>query len=221
MNNIDRSNNSNDIIMADDDNNVWSPLRTRESVVHRNCATFTSQRSHSNRSSQDIESEINDSSSKELSNIFCLLNNEIVLTGKHSFNENNTSDINEKQSVVELSLPDRFNYLDSSCNGASTLQSAPRYMQMTNESTVNFKTKKKPRNRLYSLKKNLNKVFLTGKYRTIEEERFGVTRQSESIRLKRTITIQDWAMRCALEDQKNRHHHSPDKDYLKNDSTIW
>ena len=156
--------------MADDDNDVWSPLGTREPVVHRNCDTFTSQQSYFNRSSQDIESEINDSSSKELSNIFCLLNNEIVLTGKHSFNENNTSDINEKQSVVELSLPDRFNYLDSSCRWSSTLQSAPRHMQIRNDSTVNFKPKKKPRKKLYPVEKNLNKVFLTGKARTTEEE---------------------------------------------------
>ena len=91
INNIDRSNNSNDIIMADDDNNVWSPLRTRESVVHSNCATFTSQRSR-----QEIECEIEDSSRKEeLSNRFGLFDNEIVLTGKPSPNENITSNVNK------------------------------------------------------------------------------------------------------------------------------
>ena len=88
-------------------------------------------------------------------------------------------------------------------------------MQMTNESTVNFKPKKKPRNKLYPVKKNLNRVFLTRKTRTAEEERIGVTRQSESIRLKQTITMQDWAMRRALEDQKNRHHLPPDEYHLK------
>ena len=95
--------------MADDDNNVWSPLRTRESVVHSNCATFTSQRSHSKRSSQEIECEIEDSSRKELSNRFGLFDNEIVLTGKQSLNENITSDVSEKQSVVESSLHYHFN----------------------------------------------------------------------------------------------------------------
>ena len=79
MNNIDRSNNSNNIIMAGDDNNVWSPLRTRESVVHSNCTTFNSQRSHYKRSSP-----------RELSNRFGLFDNEIILTGKHSLNENIT-----------------------------------------------------------------------------------------------------------------------------------
>ena len=65
------------------------------------------------------------------------------------------------------------------------------------------------------MKKNLNKLFLTGKARTAEEERIGVTRQSESVRLNRTITMQDWAMRRALEDEKNDHHLPLDEDRLK------
>ena len=143
MNNIDRSNNSNDIIMADDDNNVWSPLRTRSPVDHSNCASLNSQRSHSNISSKEIDSEIGDSSREEVQNRFGLFDNEIVLTCQHSVNENISSDVSDKKSGVESSLPDSFNYLDSSCSGTSTLKSAPRHMQISNKSAINLKPKKK------------------------------------------------------------------------------
>ena len=58
-------------------------------------------------------------------------------------------------------------------------------------------------------------MFLRGKARTAEEERIGVTRESESLRLNRTITRKDWAMRRALEDEKNGIYLSPDEDFIK------
>ena len=81
--------------MADNDNNVWSPLRTREPVDHSNYALLNSQQSHSNRSSKEVESEIADSSPQEVPNRFGLFDNEIVLTYKHSLNENISSDVND------------------------------------------------------------------------------------------------------------------------------
>ena len=145
--------------MADDEDNVWSPTRTREFVVLSNCDTFTSQRSR-----QDIKIEMDDSSRKaELSNRFGIFDNEIVLTGRPTPNENITNDVNATQSVEKLSLSDCFQFHNSSCSGTSTLNSALRHMQITNKSTVHMKPKKKPGNKLFPVKKNLNKLFLLKK----------------------------------------------------------
>ena len=80
---------------------------------------------------KQIECEMEDyRRTTELSNRCGLCNNEIVLTGKPTPNENITSDVNDNESGDKMSLSDCFNYVDSSCSGTSTLKSAPKHMQI-------------------------------------------------------------------------------------------
>ena len=54
-----------------------------------------------------------------------------------------------------------------------------------------------------SVKKKLLPLLMTGKERTADEKRRGVTRESESVRLNRKISRIDWAWRRVIEDERN------------------
>ena len=193
MSEIDRSNQCNDIIIADDGDNVWSPLSNPHPKFLNEFDPSLPKRGHINPSVPNSDMELLVTSQKiklKTSVDLDIIPKTSPLNGEH------ISSIND--GLSDRKEPAIFNYETSTCSGTSTLPTAPCYMQLTPKSMNNNKNAGNTNEYIPfdSVKKNLlpllqtgkKRIGLRGKERSADEIRRGHTRLSESMRQKRCIS---------------------------------